>query len=320
MVEGERKIEMLRKMLLIRGFEERIKEVYAGGLMAGLAHLYDGEEAVAVGACAALQDSDYITSTHRGHGHCIAKGGDVRRMMAEVMGRKTGYCQGKGGSMHIFDLSLGILGANGIVAGGIPIATGAGLKAKLQKTGQAVICFFGDAATNQGTFHEAANMAGLWKLPVVYLCENNLYGISVSQPRHQAIKDVTVRAAGYGMPGVVADGMDVLDVYQKVTEAVERARRGEGPTLVECKTYRYGGHHCGEPGTAYRTKEEIAAWRDKDPLPRFSAQLISEGTLTAAELAELEQSVAALLDEAVEFGKASPLPAPEDALNDVYVS
>lgn len=319
MVERELKIEMLRKMLLIRGFEERIKEVYAGGLMAGLAHLYDGEEAVAVGACAALRKDDYIASTHRGHGHVIAKGGDVRRMMAEVMGRRTGYCKGKGGSMHIFDLGLGILGANGIVAGSIPIATGAGLQAKLRKTGQVVVSFFGDAATNQGTFHEAINMAGLWKLPVIFLCENNGYGISVSQARHQAIKDVAVRAAGYGMPGVIADGMDVLDVYAKVQEAVDRARRGDGPTLVECKTYRYGGHHCGESGLTYRTKEEVAAWRDRDPIPRFTAQLVSEGVLSAEQVAELERSVAALLDEAVEFGKASPLPAPEEALDDVFV-
>lgn len=319
MVERALQLEMYRKMLLIRGFEEKIKEVYAGGFMAGLAHLYDGEEAVAVGACAALQDSDYITSTHRGHGHCIAKGGDVSRMMAEVMGRTTGYCKGKGGSMHIFDISLGILGANGIVAGGIPIATGAGLKAKLMGTGQVVASFFGDAATNQGTWHEAINMAGLWKLPVIFVCENNGYGISVSQARHQAIKDVAVRAAAYGMPGVVCDGMDVLDVYQKVNDAVQRARRGEGPTLVECKTYRYGGHSCGEPGTAYRSKEEIAAWRDKDPLPRFKAQLLAEGTATAAELEEIEQGVTAQLEAAVEYGKASPLPAPEEALDDIYV-
>ncbi len=319
MAGRELQLEMLRKMMLIRGFEERVKQVYAAGLMAGLAHLYDGEEAVAAGACAALADTDYITSTHRGHGHCIAKGGDVRRMMAEVMGRRTGYCKGKGGSMHIFDLSLGILGANGIVAGGIPIATGAGLQAKLARTGQVTVCFFGDAATNQGTFHEAVNMAGLWKLPVVYVCENNLYGISVSQARHQAIADIAVRAAAYGMPGVVADGMDVLDVYEKVREAVDRARRGEGPTLVECRTYRYGGHHCGEPGTAYRTREEIAAWRDRDPLPRFIARLKEDGLLSDAELTRLEQEVARLLDEAVEFGKASPWPAPEEALEDVFV-
>ncbi|MGE5623639.1 MAG: thiamine pyrophosphate-dependent dehydrogenase E1 component subunit alpha [Methanocella sp.] len=317
-VERELQVEMLRRMLLSRGFEERIKQVYAAGLMAGLAHLYDGEEAVAVGACAALGPDDYLTSTHRGHGHCIAKGGDVRRMMAEVMGRRTGYCKGKGGSMHIFDLSLGILGANGIVAGGVPIAAGAGLAAKLRKTGRVVVCFFGDAATNEGAFHEAVNMAGLWKLPVVFVCENNLYGISVSQMRHQAIKDVSVRGAAYGMPGVVADGMDVLDVYVKVREAVDRARRGEGPTLVECKTYRYGGHHCGEPGTAYRSKEEIASWKERDPIVRFKAEVLGRGFLGETELAALEAEVNAQLDEAVEYGKSSPLPAPEEALEDVY--
>jgi pyruvate dehydrogenase E1 component alpha subunit len=319
MVNRDLQLEMLRKMLLIRGFEGRIKEVYSQGFMAGLAHLYDGEEAVAVGACSAIGESDYITSTHRGHGHCVAKGGDVARMMAEVLGRTTGYCKGKGGSMHIFDINLGILGANGIVAGSIPIATGAALRAKLEKTGQVVVCFFGDAATNQGTFHEAINMAGLWKLPVIFVCENNLYGISVSQARHQAIKDVAVRGAAYGMPGVIADGQNVLDVYSKVSAAVERARAGEGPTLVECKTYRYGGHSCGEPGTGYRSKDEIAAWKEKDPIKLFSTQLVGSGVITQAELAEIEASVDALLDEAVKYAKESPLPAPEDALADLYV-
>ena len=318
-VTKELKIKMFRQMVTIRRFEERVKELYAQGFMAGLAHLYDGQEAVAVGACAALRPDDYITSTHRGHGHCIAKGGDLKRMMAEVLGRKTGYCKGKGGSMHIFDLSLGILGANGIVAGGIPIATGAGLKIKLKKTGQVVVCFFGDGATNQGTFHESLNMAGLWKLPVIYVCENNLYAISVSQARHQPIKDVAIRAASYGMPGVIADGNDVLDVYEKVGNAVERARAGEGPTLVECKTYKYGGHHVGDPGTIYRTKEEVLAWKEKCPIRRMREHLLATGALTAEEISEIELAVERAIEEAVEYAKESPLPSPEEALEDLYV-
>ncbi|MCR4424608.1 MAG: thiamine pyrophosphate-dependent dehydrogenase E1 component subunit alpha [Firmicutes bacterium] len=318
MVDPEFQVEMLRKMMLIRGFEERVRDLYASGYMAGLAHLYIGEEAVAVGVCSALDQTDFITSTHRGHGHCIAKGGDVRKMMAEVMGRSTGYCKGKGGSMHIFDVKLGILGANGIVAGGIPMATGAALASKLKGSRQVTACFFGDGATNQGTFHESLNMAGLWKLPVVYVCENNLYGISVSQTRHQAIKDVAVRASSYGMPGVTVDGNDVLAVYDAAKEAVERARSGGGPTLLECKTYRHGGHHCGEPGTAYRPQDEIAAWKNADPITRMVDRLISSGILEPKDVREIQGAVDSLLLEAVEYAKGSPLPAPEEALEDLY--
>lgn len=316
----ELQIEMLRKMMLIRGFEERIKYLYTHGLMAGVAHLYDGQEAVAVGTCAALTPSDYITSTHRGHGHCIAKGGDVGKMMAEVLGRRTGYCKGKGGSMHIFDSRLGILGANGIVAGSIPMGTGAGLKSKLKKTGQVAVCFFGDGATNQGTFHESLNMAGLWKLPVVYVCENNLYGISVSQARHQPIRDIAVRAAGYGMPGVIADGNDVLDVYEKASAAVERARRGDGPTLLECKTYRYGGHHIGDPGTLYRSDEEVEAWRRKDPIKRMIAHVVDSGIMSEDEIEQMNQDVESILEAAVQYAVDSPLPEPEEALDDLFVN
>jgi pyruvate dehydrogenase E1 component alpha subunit len=316
----ELQIEMLRKMMLIRGFEERIKYFYTHGFMAGVAHLYDGQEAVAVGTCAALTPSDYITSTHRGHGHCIAKGGDVGKMMAEVLGRRTGYCKGKGGSMHIFDSRLGILGANGIVAGSIPMGTGAGLKSKLKKTGQVAVCFFGDGATNQGTFHESLNMAGLWKLPVVYVCENNLYGISVSQARHQPIRDIAVRAAGYGMPGVIADGNDVLDVYEKASAAVERARRGDGPTLLECKTYRYGGHHIGDPGTLYRSDEEVEAWRRKDPIKRMIAHVVDSGIMSEDEIEQMNQDVESILEAAVQYAVDSPLPEPEEALDDLFVN
>lgn len=311
--------EMLRKMLLIRGFEEKIKYLFTRGAMAGFSHLYDGQEAVAVGACSALTRDDYITSTHRGHGHCIAKGGDVAKMMAEVLGRATGYCKGKGGSMHIFDASLGILGANGIVAGGLPMGTGAGLKSKLTGSGQVAVCFFGDGTTNQGTFHESLNMAGLWKLPVVYVCENNGYGISVSQARHQAIRDVVVRAAGYGMPGAVADGNDVLDVYDKASAAVERARRGDGPTLLECKTYRYGGHHVGDPGSLYRTNDEVAAWRAKDPIPRMVAHVLESGVMDEGEVEQMKRGVDAAIEAAAEYALASPLPEPEDALDDLFI-
>jgi len=315
----ELQIEMLRKMILIRAFEEKMKLLFTHGFMAGFSHLYDGQEAVAVGVCSVLTPEDYITSTHRGHGHCIAKGGDVSKMMAEVLGRRTGYCKGKGGSMHIFDASIGILGANGIVAGGLPMATGAGLKAKLTGSGQVTACFFGDGTTNQGTFHESLNMAGLWKLPVVYVCENNGYGISVSQARHQAIKDIAIRAAGYGMAGVIADGNDVLDVYAKAKEAVERARRGEGPTLLECKTYRYGGHHVGDPGTLYRSNEEVAEWRRKDPIDRMVKHVLSSGIMTEAEVDQVRTAVDDEIEAAVECAMNSPMPDPEEALEDLFV-
>lgn len=222
--------------------------------------------------------------------------------------------------MHIFDSRLGILGANGIVAGSIPMGTGAGLKSKLKKTGQVAVCFFGDGATNQGTFHESLNMAGLWKLPVVYVCENNLYGISVSQARHQPIRDIAVRAAGYGMPGVIADGNDVLDVYEKASAAVERARRGDGPTLLECKTYRYGGHHIGDPGTLYRSDEEVEAWRRKDPIKRMIAHVVDSGIMSEDEIEQMNQDVESILEAAVQYAVDSPLPEPEEALDDLFVN
>jgi acetoin:2,6-dichlorophenolindophenol oxidoreductase subunit alpha len=246
----EKLLELYRQMWKIRLFEEKTYEIYTQGLMPGLAHLYSGEEAVAVGVCSALHPEDCITSTHRGHGHLIAKGGDFYRMMAEIMGKKTGYCRGKGGSMHIADFNLGILGANGIVGGGIPLAVGAALAMKRKGGSGVAVSFFGDGASNQGSFHESANLSAVWKLPVVFVCENNGYGISVSQARHQAIQDVSLRASSYGMPGRTVEGNDVLAVCEAALEAVSRARRGEGPTLLECKTYRLGGHHVGDPGGA----------------------------------------------------------------------
>ena len=245
-INKEKLLDFYHTMVKIRLFEERIVDLYARGMVPGLAHLYIGEEAIAVGACAAIRPNDYITSTHRGHGHVIAKGADLKPMMAELFGKKTGYCKGKGGSMHIADIKIGILGANGIAGGGMPIAVGAGLSAKLRKTDQVTACFFGDGSSNNGTFHESLNFASVHKLPVVFICENNLYGISVSQAKHQAIKDIAVRAIAYDMPSAVVDGNDVVEVHQAVSKAVGRARAGEGPSLVECKTYRWRGHHEGE--------------------------------------------------------------------------
>lgn len=310
---------LYRKMLEIRLFEEKIVEVYAKGLMYGLAHLYIGEEAVAAGACAALEPEDLITSTHRGHGHCLAKGGDLRYMMAEVFGKITGYCRGKGGSMHIADLDLGILGANGVVGGGIPVATGAALALKMQGRKQVVVCFFGDGASNQGSFHESLNLASLWQLPVVYVCENNLYGISVAQHRHQAIKDISVRATAYAMPGVTVDGNDVEAVYWATKEAVERARNGGGPSLIECKTYRWRGHHEGDPnqGARYRSREEIEEWKAKCPIKRLEAKLLELG-VAATTLQGMRSEVEAAVNEAVRFAEESPFPPVATAFEDVY--
>ncbi|MBE3580512.1 MAG: thiamine pyrophosphate-dependent dehydrogenase E1 component subunit alpha [Thermoanaerobacteraceae bacterium] len=312
-------LAMYECMVKIRAFEEKVAEVYAKGIMPGLAHLYTGEEAVAVGVCYALEPTDYITSTHRGHGHCIAKGADLGRMMAELFGKETGYCQGKGGSMHIADFEKGILGANGVVGGGIPIATGAGLAIKLRKGKEVVACFFGDGASNQGAFHESLNMAGLWKLPVIYVCENNGYGISVAKKRHQAIEDISVRAAGYGMPGVTVDGNDVLEVRKAAEEAVERARKGEGPTLLVCNTYRWRGHHEGDPnrGARYRTREEIEEWMAKCPIKRCEDYLRSKG-VSDDKFEAIKAAVNAELEKALKFAESSPYPDVSMVLKDVY--
>ncbi len=311
-------VEMFRKMLTIRLFEEAIHDVYTHGLMPGLAHLYIGQEAIAAGVCEALTVDDLITSTHRGHGHLIAKGGDLKKMMAEVMGKETGYCRGKGGSMHIADPELGIIGANGIVAGSIPIATGLGLASKLKGDKRVVACFFGEGASNQGAFHEGINMGSLWDLPIVYICENNLYGISVHQSRAQKTRDVAVRAGAYGIPGITVDGNDVLAVYRAARTAVELARRGNGPTLIECKTYRWGGHHVGDPGTAYRPKEEVSLWKNRCPLNRFRIFLNAENVMDEFEMKRIEQEVREKVAEAVAFAGESPYPPQEEALNGVF--
>jgi pyruvate dehydrogenase E1 component alpha subunit len=312
---------LFRTMLRIRRFEERVMDLYARQAVPGIVHLYIGEEAVATGACANLRVDDYITSTHRGHGHCIAKGGDLRYMMAELYGKSTGYCHGKGGSMHIANFGLGILGANGIVGAATPVAGGAALSIKMRETDQVVVCFFGDGACNQGSFHESLNMASAWKLPVIFVCENNQYAISVAQSRVSAVEDYAVRKAAYGMEGDKVDGNDVLAVYGAVREAVERARRGEGPTFIECKTYRWRGHYEGEADRTflYRSKEEIESWMRRCPIERFKKVLLERGVATEKGFEDMDAEVAGEIEEAVQFAMDSPEPAPEDALTGLYV-
>lgn len=309
--------EMYRKMLEIRLFEEKVFDLYGQNLVPGTIHLYAGEEAVAVGVCSNLNVDDYITSTHRGHGHCIAKGADLRRTMAEILGKKTGYCKGKGGSMHIADFAVGMLGATAVVGAGLPIAVGAGLSAKLRKTSQVVACFFGEGASNQGTFHESINMASVWALPVVFVCENNLYAMGTRQSRIMSVQNVADRAAAYGIPGVIVDGNDVLVVYEAARTAVERARAGKGPTLIECKTYRHKGHSRVDSGK-YRPKEEVEEWLGKDPIKRFRQAMLGNGILTQTELEHVEKEVADEVADAVKFALDSPYPEGKEALENVY--
>ena len=308
---------MYRKMLEIRFFEEKVFELYGQNLVPGTIHLYAGEEAVAVGVCSALSKDDYITSTHRGHGHCIAKGADLKRTMAEILGKETGYCKGKGGSMHIADFSIGMLGATAVVGAGLPIAVGAALSAKLRKTDQVVACFFGEGASNQGTFHESINMASAWKLPVIFVCENNLYAMGTRQSRIMNIENISDRAPSYGIPGVSVDGNDVLVVYEAAQVATERARRGEGSTLIECKTYRHKGHSRVDPAK-YRPREEVEEWLRKDPIKRLRSKLIQTDISIEAELQEIEKKVSSAIEDAVKFAVESPYPTPEEALEDVY--
>ncbi|HIQ05390.1 MAG TPA: pyruvate dehydrogenase (acetyl-transferring) E1 component subunit alpha, partial [Anaerolineae bacterium] len=312
-----RKRELLRQMYLIRAFEEKAEQLYAMGKVHGTMHLSIGEEASAVGAVAALRPDDFILSTHRGHGHCIAKGADLNRMMAEFMGKETGYCRGRGGSMHIADVEGGNLGANGVVGGGIPIAVGVGLSMKMQKRDQIVLCFFGDGAANLGPFHESLNMAAIWKLPVVYVCENNQYAMSFSVKKAFAIERISDRAAAYGMPGVTVDGNDLLAVYEAVSQAVGRARAGEGPSLIENVTYRWRGHSKSD-ANRYRTREEIETWKQKCPIRRFRSQLIEEGVLTEEEANQIEREAYAVIEAAVAFAEASPEPALETIEEGVY--
>ncbi|HSV31479.1 MAG TPA: thiamine pyrophosphate-dependent dehydrogenase E1 component subunit alpha [Atribacteraceae bacterium] len=317
MLSVENKLDMLRKMLLIRHFEEQAEELYMEGKVFGTFHLYVGEEAVAVGACAALQPDDYITSTHRGHGHCIAKGADVKKMMAEIMAKDTGYCHGVGGSMHIADVEQGNLGANGVVGGGIPIAMGAALGCKLQKNGKVVLGFFGDGASNTGNFHEAINMAAILKVPVVFICENNHYAMSNPVKNALAIADISERSGAYGIPGVTVDGNDVLAVYEVVAESVERARQGKGPTLIEAKTYRFKGHSKSDKNV-YRTKEEIESWKARCPIKRFKGYLAENDGVPVKKLEDIESQVEQDIAEAIVFGLESPEPTLEEARKMVY--
>jgi pyruvate dehydrogenase E1 component alpha subunit len=312
-------VDLLRKMILVREFDELAIKLRTAGRIYGAVHPYVGQEAVAVGVCSILTREDRVTSTHRGHGHCIAKGADVRRMMAELFGRVDGYCKGKGGSMHIADFAVGMLGANGIVGGGLPIATGAALAAQLDGKGHVVACFFGDGAVAEGEFHEALNIASVWKLPIVYVCENNQYAANNAVGVQHRITDVAVHAASYGLPGLTIDGNDVLAVREAARAAVERARGGEGPTLLECKTYRWYFHAMrNAPPPETRPAAEIAQWKERDPIARLAGDLIARRAITESDLGSLQRAVQAQLEEAVAFAEASPFPDPGDVLVDMY--
>lgn len=311
---------MYEKMVQIREFEDRVHNIFSKGLLPGFVHLYAGEEAVAVGVCSLLKDSDKITSTHRGHGHCIAKGCDLNGMMAEIFGKATGLCKGKGGSMHIADVEKGMLGANGIVGGGFPLAAGAGLTAKLTGTDDVAVCFFGDGAGNQGTFHEGINLAAIWKLPVIFVAENNGYGESTPFSYASSCKSIAERAAGYSIPGETVDGKDVVAIYEASKRAIERARKGEGPTLIEAVTYRNYGHFEGD-AQLYKTDEERTVnLNERDSIQIFRNYVIENELMTEEELDTIDAEVKAAIDKAVEFAEASPWPKPEDLLTDVYVS
>jgi acetoin:2,6-dichlorophenolindophenol oxidoreductase subunit alpha len=316
-------LDLYTRMLRIRRFEEAVGKLFAQGQLPGFVHLYIGEEAVGAGVCAALRDDDYIISTHRGHGHVIAKGGDFNRMMAELFGKATGYGKGKGGSMHIADFSIGMLGACGIVGGGIPIAVGAGLSAHYRGTDQVSVTFFGDGAANEGSFHESLNLASALKLPVIFVCENNQYGEFTPSVKAMNIRDIAERARGYGIPGVIADGTDALAMYAAATEAVARARRGEGPTLIEAKTHRRGGHAEGEEaflaGQQYRLSEEQAAARQNDPLLRLHEYVISHNLVAAETVETLDQQITSAVADAITYARSSPNPDVDVLYEDAWV-
>jgi len=312
----EKYLALLRTMLKIRKFEEAVAYLYAQGEIPGFVHLYIGEEAIAAGVCYHLRKNDYITSTHRGHGHLISKGGDLKRMMAEIYGKKTGYCKGKGGSLHIADLEIGVLGANGIVGGGIPIAVGAGYSIKLRKTDQVVVAFFGDAATNEGVFYESLNMASAWNLPVIFVCENNKYGVSTYIGRVVKIPELEKKAIPFGMPGIRVNGNDVLEVEKVAREAIERARKGEGPTLIIAETFRYRPHFEGDKYD-YVDKEELEYWKMRDPIDIFKCHLRKFG-IDDKTIEQIENEIDEEIKEAIEFARKSPLPEPQEALEDLF--
>jgi pyruvate dehydrogenase E1 component alpha subunit len=316
-LSGDELLRLYETMALIRAFDQRFAALVAQGKFSGVGHLYVGQEAVAAGVCAALRPDDYVTSTHRGHGHCLAKGVDPKEMMAELFGRANGTCKGKGGSMHIADFRKGMLGANGIVGAGLPIACGAALTAKLTGSGRVAVAFFGDGAANIGAFHESLNLASIWKLPVVFVCENNRYGEATPVEYALAAEHVADRAAAYRMPGMLADGQDVLDVYARAVEAVEHARSGRGPVLIECETYRFFGHFVGDPAR-YRSAEEVEWFRSRDCITRFREHLRKECRVPVARLAEIDAAVERRIDEAVAFAEASPAPGLAEITTDVY--
>ncbi|WP_042346984.1 thiamine pyrophosphate-dependent dehydrogenase E1 component subunit alpha [Bacillus massiliigorillae] len=311
--------EMLYQMILIRRFEESVEKLFMQGKIHGTMHLCIGQEPTAVGACAALTNEDKITSTHRGHGHCIAKGTEIPGMMAELLGKVTGHCKGKGGSMHIADLEKGNLGANGIVAGGLPLACGAALTSKKKESGYVAVSFFGDGATNEGSFHESLNIASIWKLPVIFFCENNRYGMSGDIKQMANVENLAERAASYGIPGVIIDGTDVLVVYEATKAAVERAKNGEGPTFIEAQTYRWRGHSRSD-ARKYRTRVEEQEWmKNKDGIKNFKDRLLLDGVLTEAEVKEIEDKVKQILDDAVEFAEKSPEPSLDSLEEDIFL-
>ncbi|WP_323173458.1 thiamine pyrophosphate-dependent dehydrogenase E1 component subunit alpha [Natrialba sp. PRR66] len=311
------RLEALRRMLTIREFDTKAGEYFADGEIPGFVHLYIGEEAVGVGTCAALEPDDYITSTHRGHGHCIAKGLDTKLMMAELFGKRSGYCNGKGGSMHIADVDAGMLGANGIVGAGPPLATGAALSIDYQDRDQVALAFLGDGAVAQGQVHEAVNMASTWDLPAVFLVENNKYGEATPVEKQHNVKQLSDTAQAYDIPGVTVDGMDVTAVTEAVEEARKRARAGDGPTMIEAETYRYNGHYEGDEQN-YRDEEEVAQWKERDAIESFKERLIDRGELTEAEFEELQAEVEDEIADAVEYAQNSDLPEPEEAYEDMF--
>jgi acetoin:2,6-dichlorophenolindophenol oxidoreductase subunit alpha len=317
--EAQQWLRMYRRMLMIRLFEEKVNDLYTRALMPGLAHLYIGEEAVAVGVCEALNADDYITSTHRGHGHCLAKGAELDRMFAELLGKESGYCKGKGGSMHIADPATGNLGANAIVGGSAGIATGAAFSAKQLKTNQVAVCFFGDGAMGQGLLYEVMNMAALWKLPVIYVCENNLYN-EYTHNRETLAGDMVTRAAGFGVPGEAIDGQDVRKVYATAKAIVDRVRGGAGPAFLVCDTYRFHGHHVGDINREYyRPKQEEQLWKtDRDPLKLFTDSLTAEKVAERAQLDQIRSEIETEIEKAVAFAIDSPYPSPDKVDQDIY--
>ena len=316
-MDKKRALLIYATMNRIRKFEEKAVQLFENNKLRGSVHLYIGEEAIAATVCSHMTDQDYITSTHRGHGHAIAKGATLDRALAELMGKSTGYCKGRGGSMHIADLEKGNMGANAIVGGGVPIAVGGALAQKMKGEKHFTVTFFGDGASNQGTVHESMNLASLWKLPIIFVCENNGFGISVPTWQSTSVKDISVRAAGYAMPGETVDGNDVMAIDAAVERAKKRALNGEGPSFIECKTYRWKGHWTGDP-EPYRTREEVAAWMERCPIKAFRAYLLNNGIAKEKELVDIENAATAEMDAATEFALNSPEPDPAQVMDDVF--